>query len=121
MKYEVYIDMKNDNALCTISMLSALLETQGGNYYNLLAPFILYSLPDEVGARISVSEITESMKAFGFIDFPQKLTERLLSKLCREHGDGKTYVQARMERGKFIMALPFLSANSQYNNEKEGG
>ena len=119
MKYEVYIDMKNDNALCTISMLSALLETQGGNYYNLLAPFILYSLPDEVGARISVSEITESMKAFGFIDFPQKLTERLLSKLCREHGDGKTYVQARMERGKKIFFAADIYHRDAFDARKE--
>ena len=100
MKYEVNIDMKNDNALCTISMLSALLETQGGNYYNLLTPFVLYSLPNEVGAEISVSEVTTSMKAFGFVDFPQKLAERILSRLCHEHEDGKTYVQFRIERGK---------------------
>lgn len=58
MKYEVYIDMKNENALCTISMLSALLENQEGDYYNLLIPFLLHSLPEHKDAEISVEKTT---------------------------------------------------------------
>ena len=34
MQFEVYIDMNNENALYTVSMLSAMLETQDGDYCN---------------------------------------------------------------------------------------
>ena len=81
MGYEVYINMKNDNALCTISMLSAMLETQDGSYYSLLIPFVLHSLPGSKDAEISVDAVTDSMREFGFIDFPHKLTETILTKL----------------------------------------
>ena len=81
MRYEVYINMKNDNALCTISMLSAMLETQDGSYYSLLIPFVLYSLPESKDAEISVDKVTDSMREFGFVDFPHKLTETILTKM----------------------------------------
>lgn len=100
MKYEVCMDMRNENALCTISMLSALLETQGGDYLNLLNPFVLYSLPRNTGQEISVDEVTKSMREFGFVDFPYKLTETLLNRLCRQSTDGHTYVKADISHSK---------------------
>lgn len=100
MIYEVIIDMKNVNALCTISMLSAMLETQDGNYYSLLTPFVLYSLPEVKDAEISVSKVTESMRNFGFSDFPHKLTERILNKLCRKEFKGQIYVRQETHRGQ---------------------
>ena len=92
MKFEVLIDMRNENALYTVSMLSALLENGSGNYLDLLTPFVLYSLPNTMNAQISVDEITESMRVFGFVDFPHKTTERILDRLCKVSDEGIAYV-----------------------------
>ena len=100
MRYEVYINMKNDNALCTISMLSAMLETQDGSYYSLLIPFVLYSLPESKDAEISVDKVTDSMREFGFVDFPHKLTETILSKLCTKEVDKQIFVRQQTKRGQ---------------------
>lgn len=100
MKYEVYINMKNENALCTISMLSALLENQEGDYYNLLIPFLLHSLPEKKDAEISVEKITMAMREFGFIDFPYKLAERMLNRLSRQGAKGQGYVRSKIKDGK---------------------
>ena len=99
MSYEVYLDMRNDNTLCTISMLSAMLESQNGDYYSLLTPFVLYSLPHTVDKEIVVGNIVQSMKDFGFVDFPYKLCEKLLERLCRPDVDGKLYVRFENKRG----------------------
>ena len=100
MRYEVYINMKNDNALCTISMLSAMLETQDGSYYSLLIPFVLYSLPESKDAEISVDKVTDSMREFGFVDFPHKLTETILTKLCTKEVDKQIFVRQQAKRGQ---------------------
>lgn len=100
MRYEVNIDMKNDNALCTISMLSAMLENQDGSYYSLLIPFVLYSIPEVKGANISIDKVTASMREFGFVDFPHKLAETILLKLCSKEIDGHIYVRQQTAQGK---------------------
>lgn len=100
MGYEVYINMKNDNALCTISMLSAMLETQDGSYYSLLIPFVLYSLPESKDSEISVDKVTDSMREFGFVDFPHKLTETILTKLCTKEVDKQIFVRQQTKRGQ---------------------
>ena len=99
MRHEVYLDMRNDNTLCTISMLSAMLESQNGDYYNLLTPFVLYSFPHSIDAEIVVGNVVQAMKDFGFADFPHKLCEKLLERLCRQAGDGNVYVRSEKKRG----------------------
>lgn len=93
MNCEVIIDMRNDNTLCTISMLSAILENQDGDYYSLLTPFILCSLPKTLGAEIIVNDVALAMNNYGFVDFPYRLCETLLERLCRKTDDGHIYVQ----------------------------
>lgn len=90
----VYIDMKNENALYTVSMLSAILESGTGNYLDLLTPFVLCCLPTAVDAPISVDLVTEKMYNFGFKDFPHKITERILDRLCKSDTDGNVYVKS---------------------------
>lgn len=94
MGYEVYIDMKNENALYTVSMLSAMLENGTGNYLDLLTPFVLYSLPNTADSKISVDEVTDKMREFGFKDFPHKTTERILDRLCKANENRITYVRS---------------------------
>lgn len=88
---EVIIDMKNENALYTVSMLSAMLENSSGDYLDLLKPFVLHSLPP-VGSTIDIDAVTIRMQEFGFKDFPHKVTEKILGRLCKASEDGNTYV-----------------------------
>lgn len=94
MVHEVYVDMRNENALYTVSMLSAMLENGTGNYLDLLTPFVLYSLPNTTDAKISVDAVTDKMREFGFKDFPHKTTERILDRLCKANENGITYVRS---------------------------
>ena len=94
MNCEVFIDMKNENALYTVSMLSAMLESGTGNYLDMLAPFVLYSLPGRENENISIDAVTEAMREFGFKDFPHKTTEKILSRLCQTNTKEDTYVKA---------------------------
>ena len=86
--------MKNENALYTVSMLSAMLEDGTGNYLDLLTPFVLYSLPKTIDSPISIDAVTEAMREFGFKDFPYKTSEKILNRLCKASGDDPVYVRA---------------------------
>ena len=120
MKYEVCINMKNDNALCTISMLSAMLETQDGSYYSLLIPFVLHSLPELKDSEISVEKVTESMRKFGFTDFPHKLTETILSKLCTKEVDKQIFVRQQTKRGKKKFFVNTVFDRSSFDARQNG-
>ena len=85
--------MKNTNALYTVSMLAALIEGGQTNYYDLLAPFIIYCLPREHGAVVDVKDVTEKMQQeFGFETFIGKMTEKMLERMCSYEDAGKRYV-----------------------------
>ena len=118
MDYGVYIDMKNENALYTVSMLSAMLENGTGNYLDLLTPFVLYSLPNAVDSQISIDAVTESMREFGFKDFPHKTTEKILDRLCKATADGQTYVRATSFNKKRKYWVSTVYSNSDFNSSK---
>ena len=115
MNYRVFIDMKNENALYTVSMLSAMLEDGTGNYLDLLTPFVLYSLPKTIDSPISIDAVTEAMREFGFKDFPYKTSEKILNRLCKASGDDRVYVRQLIKREntgflQFIMLLTLRHA-----------
>lgn len=109
--------MKNENALYTISMLSALLERGNDNYLNLLTPFILHSLPQEIGATISIDAVTEEMRNFGFKDFPHRTTEKILNQLCRIK-TGIPPVRLHISDKKKNYIVSQLSDNSDFDCSK---
>jgi len=115
---EVFIDMKNENALYTVSMLSAMLESGTGNYLDLLTPFVLYSLPNTTDSQISVDEVTEAMREFGFKDFPHKTTEKILERLCKACGDGKIYVRSASVRKKRKYWVAMAYSTSEFDAGK---
>lgn len=118
MQFEVYIDMNNENALYTVSMLSAMLETQDGDYYNLIIPFVLHCIPKERGIEVNVDDVASRMKEFGFVDFPIKLTESLLDKLCKPWKDGKTYISKKRQfsKNKFFVSRIYDADQFDQNN-----
>lgn len=113
MNYGVYIDMKNENALYTVSMLSAMLESGTGNYLDLLTPFVLHSLPNTTDAQISVDAVTEAMRDFGFKDFPHKTTEKILDRLCKVREDRHTYVRSTSsnKKKKYFVSTVYSSSD----------
>lgn len=110
--------MKNENALYTVSMLSAMLENGTGNYLDLLTPFVLYSLPNTVDAQISIDAVTENMREFGFKDFPHKTTEKILNRLCKENDDGQVYVRATSDNKKKKYWVYRAYSNSEFTNNR---
>lgn len=118
MGYEVYVDMKNENALYTVSMLSAMLENGTGNYLDLLTPFVLYSLPNTVDAKISVDVVTEKMREFGFKDFPHKTTERILDRLCKADENGVAYVRSSTANKKRVYWVATVYSTSEFDANK---
>lgn len=119
LEYGVYIDMKNENALYTVSMLSAMLENGTGNYLDLLTPFVLYSLPNVAGSNISVDAVTEAMRDFGFKDFPHKTTEKILDRLCKSADDTPVYVRSTSVNKKKKYWVATVYSNSDFNNSKQ--
>ena len=118
MGYEVYVDMKNENALYTVSMLSAMLENGTGNYLDLLTPFVLYSLPNTADSKISVDEVTDKMREFGFKDFPHKTTERILERLCKANENGITYVRSSTVNKKRTFWVLTVYSTSEFDTNK---
>lgn len=118
MSNEVIIDMKNENALYTVSMLSALLESGSGNYLDLLTPFVLYSLPSIANAEISIEQITESMREFGFQDFPRKTTEKILDHLCKGTDQGVVHVTCDKRNKKKQYTVATIYNRTDFDDSK---
>lgn len=118
MDYGVYINMKNENALYTVSMLSAMLECGTGNYLDLLAPFVLNSLPNAIDSAISIDAVTEAMREFGFKDFPHKTTEKILDRLCKTTENTVAYVRCTSVNKKRIYRVAAIYNNTDFNSSK---
>lgn len=110
----VYINMRNKNALCTVSMLSAMIENKSQGYLDILKPFVLICLPTEIGALISPAEITEKLQSeYGFSGFPCGLTTKLLKKLSNERSSGNRYVTRKTDhkRTEYRVSRQFDSSD----------
>lgn len=99
----VYIDMRNENALYTVSMLASFSEKLGKDYLDLLMPFIQYCLPQKIGAVIDLETLQKKMVDCGFESFPKKVIEKILDRMSKtadpivEKGNGeKRYILHRI-------------------------
>ncbi len=111
MSIGVTLDMKNPNALCTVGMLSALLEREKRDYIDLVSPFILASLPTTIGQEIDVEHIQSTIKReYGFDNMPLGFIEAILQRNTKTK-KAKTSVRpyVRKEKGKYYVATPFDS------------
>lgn len=113
---EVIIDMKNENALYTVSMLAAFAEKWNKNYLDLLKPFFLHCLPSQIGETIDIESISIKMTdEFGFEKFPRKVAEKILDHLCQE----KPSPYVKKEKGKKIYSLLRQHDNSSFDSEHQ--
>ena len=53
----VMLDMRNPNTLCTVGVLSALLEDGSRDYTDLISPFILAAVPGNVGDIVDLAAV----------------------------------------------------------------
>ena len=102
----------------TVSMLSAMLECGTGNYLDLLAPFVLNSLPNAIDSAISIDAVTEAMREFGFKDFPHKTTEKILDRLCKTTENTVAYVRCTSVNKKRIYRVAAIYNNTDFNSSK---
>ena len=113
---EVIIDMKNENALYTVSMLAAFAEKWNKNYMDLLKPFLLHCLPSQIGEGIDIEIISKKMTTkFGFEKFPRKVAEKILDQLSQE----KKTPYIKKEKGKKAYTLLRQPDNSSFDAEQQ--
>lgn len=99
MSFEVMVNMGNPNALCTIGLLSAFLESKKRDYVDLVSPFVLRSIPTNIDMLIEPIEIQNALREeFGFEKFPLGLIISILRRYAKPSAKGGHYI--RMERQK---------------------
>lgn len=102
----VYIDMSNKNALCTISMLSSMIEAKPNGYLDILTPFVLNCIPTGIGDTVSVDDVTSKMqKEYSFTGFPRGLTEKLLGNISKNKGKDTQYIKRVKREGKVSYSI----------------
>lgn len=80
------INMRNPNALCTVGMLSALLEGGSQDYTDLISPFILAAVPESVGSKIELAEVQKTLRnEFGFEDMPLDFIRGVIQRYTKKH------------------------------------
>lgn len=88
--------MKYNDALVTKAILASYLSTKN-DYIDLILPFVISSLPDEVGAEINVPNLKEEINTNYGLGLDSKTCEKILNRLC---GD-KYKHQVKREKSKF--------------------
>ena len=88
--------MKYNDALVTKAMLASYLSTKN-DYIDLILPFVISSLPDEVDAEINVPNLKEEINTNYGLGLDSKTCEKILNRLC---GD-KYKHQVKREKSKF--------------------
>lgn len=102
----VMLNMRNPNTLCTVGMLSALLENGSQDYTDLISPFILAAAPETAGEKVNLTEIQETMRSeFGFEDMPINFIKRVLQR----HSEKDGYF--RREDYNYYVVKPFNKQN----------
>ena len=104
----VIMNMRNPNALCTVGMLSALLENGNHDYVDLISPFILASVPETVGSKIELAEVQKTIRdEFGFEDMPLDFIRGILQRHAKKNGyfrrkSGQYYVVSLYDKHGLI-------------------
>ena len=80
--------MKNDSALISTSILTAIWEETRKDNIELITPFIKYLIYKDykIGEVISREQIIDNLKTeFSFNDFPHAVLEVILKRMARNH------------------------------------
>ncbi len=85
--------MQKQVSLSTVALLSLLWDKEGKDYLDVIAQFVLRSLPAKVNERIDVDDITKCLRTeYGFDDIPRHVVEKALIRLCKKPVKKERYV-----------------------------
>ena len=113
MCFEVILRMNDSNSLCTVGMLSALLEETGEDYLSLVSPFVLRAMPDKAGQEINLSDVQEQLKEhYGFEDMPLEVIKRILNRARK----ADAYVSFHNGVYSVVRAYPKEKFDTDYND-----
>ena len=83
----VMLDMRNPNTLCTVGVLSALLEDGSRDYTDLISPFILAAVPGNVGDIVDLAAVQQTVRnEFGFEKMPLNFIRGVLNRYAKQDG-----------------------------------
>lgn len=113
------IDMTNKDALITKAMLASYISEKGIDYLEMIAPFILRTLP-KIGEQINIEAVTQQINENYGLDIKQKIVIKILNRFCKndhdniirressqkssqrgESGERRYYVNKKIENEKF--------------------
>ena len=77
------VDMKNSNALITKAMLASYLNERRVDYLDMISPFVLRALPEQIDSIINIAEVTKKVKNEYGLNINQKTIEKILTRLCK--------------------------------------
>lgn len=85
--------MQRQVSLSTVALLSLLWDKENLDYLDVIAQFVLRSLPTKENERIDADAITNNLrKEYGFEDIPRQVVEKILTRLCKKPVQKVRYV-----------------------------
>lgn len=107
----VWINMKNNNALISVAMLTTFLNNKK-DYLDMISPFVYSTLSLSVGEKVNVQIIQDKMgKEYGFEDIPIKVINKILSRACKGED-----AFLKKEKGEFSLIKTFN--NKKFNDNR---
>ena len=105
--------MIHDSSLTTVALLSAYTENPQRHYLDLLIPFVVYCLPDEIGSVIRFDAVSQKLESeFGIVGTPEKIIKAVIRRYVRTHPDAVS-IDAT---GVFTMNRP--KDNDEFNQRR---
>ncbi len=113
---ELLIDMTHNNALITNAMLASYANDQNITYIKMIEPFIIYSFPKRLGAKIDISKIAKSVYTNFGLNIKSKVVERILLNLAKD--DAGTKVKYEKNKSAFIFYVNEKISTTEFDNKR---
>lgn len=114
MLFGTVIRMKNNDSFITQAMLASYLSVEEKDYLTLIKPFLLNCLPVELGIKIEIEDIQESLNKEYNLDILCNVVEKLLQKCCKQ----KNGAYVKKENGSYYLNKVFDSTKFEENKQK---
>ena len=100
--------MQRKVSLSTVALLSLLWDKEGKEYLDVIAQFVLRSLPAKENEIIDVDSITHNLRhEYGFEDIPRQVIEKILIRLCNKPIKNVKYVRRNRSSHTFFTTAVF--------------
>ena len=86
--------MQNRHSLSTVAFLSVLWEKEKQDYLDLIIPFVLRCMPQNIDEQINADIITNILRAkYGFSDIPRLVVDKIVTRLVRTTNNRPKYLK----------------------------